>query len=69
MQGISESVSTNAKGRFAVKRQVSKIIARCYVCGKPIYEGQTYECIGDRLYRHKHAIKKILAANPHERAA
>ena len=69
MQGVSEPVSTNAKGRFTVKRQAPKIIARCYVCGKLIYEGQRFECIGGRLYRHKHAIKKILDANLHDRAA
>ena len=52
-----------------MKRQASKIIARCYVCGKLIYEGQTYLHIGGQLYRHKHAIKQILAAIPHDRAA
>ena len=49
-----------------MKKQACKIIARRhYVCGKPIYEGQRYQYIGGRLYRRKHAMKQILAANPH----
>lgn len=52
-----------------MKKQVSKVIGRCYVCGKLIYEGQTYQYVGGELYRHKHAVKKILAANPYDRAA
>ena len=52
-----------------MKKQAPKIIARCYVCGKLIYEGQTYQYIGVRLYRHKHAVKQILAANSHDPAA
>jgi hypothetical protein len=53
-----------------MKKQARKIIARRhYVCGKPIYEGQGYQYIGGRLYPHKHALKQILAANPHGWAA
>ena len=52
-----------------MKKQASKIIARCYVCGKLISEGQTYLYIGGQLYGRKHAIKQILAANPRDRAA
>jgi hypothetical protein len=52
-----------------MKKQVRKIVARCYVCGKLIYEGQMYQYIGGRLYRHRHAIKQILAANPQDRVA
>jgi hypothetical protein len=52
-----------------MKKEVCRIVARCYVCGKLIYERQMYQYIGARLYRHKHSIKQILAANPHDRAA
>ena len=32
------------------KKHTRKIIARCYVCGKLIHEGQTYQYVGGRLY-------------------